>query len=46
VREQIRATYDSGLEGWVLWNPRSVYIRGYFKADSIPVDAAGAATRP
>ena len=40
VREQIRATYDSGLEGWVLWNPRSVYARGYFMADSLPVDAA------
>lgn len=40
VREQIRATYDSGLTGWVLWNPRSVYARGYFKADSLPVEAA------
>ncbi|HEY9518248.1 MAG TPA: putative glycoside hydrolase [Gemmatimonadales bacterium] len=45
VREQIRATYDSGLTGWVLWNPRSVYSRGYFKADSLPVNAAGAATK-
>ena len=45
VREQIRATYDSGLESWVLWNPRSVYARGYFKADSLRAEAVGAPTR-
>ena len=25
VREQIRATYDAGYEGWVLWHPGSTY---------------------
>ena len=45
VREQIRATYDSGLESWVLWNPRSVYARGYFKADSLRTEAVGTPTR-
>ena len=34
VREQIRAAGELGLESWVLWNPRSVYERGYFKRDS------------
>jgi hypothetical protein len=23
VRAQIQATYDAGLKGWILWNPRS-----------------------
>jgi hypothetical protein len=23
LREQIQATYDAGLKGWILWNPRS-----------------------
>lgn len=34
IRDQIRAAADVGIESWVLWNPRSVYARGYFKADS------------
>ncbi len=43
VREQIRAAADVGIEGWVLWNPRSVYVRRYFKPDSVAVrPAAGA----
>ncbi|GAW91862.1 putative glycoside hydrolase [Calderihabitans maritimus] len=25
VREQIRATYDAGLEEWILWNPANRY---------------------
>lgn len=25
VRAQIEAGYENGVEGWVLWNPRSVY---------------------
>ena len=25
VREQIKATYDSGLNGWLLWNASNVY---------------------
>ncbi|MGH7559464.1 MAG: putative glycoside hydrolase [Gemmatimonadales bacterium] len=32
VREQVRAAQDVGLTSWVLWNPRSVYYRGYFRA--------------
>jgi hypothetical protein len=35
VRDQIRAAADVGIESWVLWNPRSVYARGYFRSDSI-----------
>ncbi len=34
VREQMRALTDVGIASWVLWNPRSVYDRGYFKPDS------------
>lgn len=37
VREQVRALADLGITSWVLWNPRSVYDRGYFKSDSTPV---------
>ena len=36
VREQVRALTDLGIQSWVLWNPRSVYERGYFKADTLP----------
>ena len=39
VREQIRATEDAGLAGWVLWNPRSAYDPRIFRrpaeADSV-----------
>lgn len=28
VREQIMATYDSGLDQWLLWNAGNVYTRG------------------
>jgi len=31
VRAQIRASEELGLKSWVLWNPRSVYSRGYFQ---------------
>jgi hypothetical protein len=27
LRQQIQATYDSGLKSWTLWNPRSQYDR-------------------
>jgi hypothetical protein len=40
VREQLRAVAEVGIASWVLWNPRSVYNRGYFKPDS------GAVVRP
>lgn len=35
VREQIRATEELGLTGWILWNPRSVYSRAYFRPSSL-----------
>lgn len=41
VREQIRAASELGIESWVLWNPRSVYERGYFKADSLAAGLSG-----
>jgi hypothetical protein len=28
VRAQMQAGYDNGIDGWVLWNPRSVYTEG------------------
>ncbi len=31
VREQVRATEELGLRGWILWNPRSAYQREYFR---------------
>jgi len=40
VHEQLRAAAELGIDSWVLWNPRSVYSRGYFKPDS------GAVVRP
>jgi hypothetical protein len=43
VRDQIRAAADVGIESWVLWNPRSVYSRGYFKDDSVAIRAAAGA---
>jgi hypothetical protein len=27
IREEIRATEELGINSWVLWNPRSVYLR-------------------
>jgi hypothetical protein len=39
VRQQIAATYDSGLESWVLWNPGSrydVYLSALRPADGSP----------
>ena len=47
VRDQIRAAVDLGIEGWVLWNPRSVYARAYFKPDPVSVaQPAGSSTVP
>ena len=34
VRAQIQATYDAGIEGWVLWNPSSRYTESALE----PVD--------
>ncbi len=28
VRAQIQATYDAGLDSWMLWDPANVYTRG------------------
>lgn len=39
VRQQIAATYDSGLKSWVLWNPGSkydVYVAALRPADGSP----------
>jgi hypothetical protein len=39
VRQQIAATYDSGLKSWVLWNPGSkydVYLPALRPADGTP----------
>lgn len=39
VRQQIAATYDSGLKSWVLWNPGSkydVYLSALRPADGSP----------
>ena len=32
VRAQIEAGYANGVEGWVLWNPRSMYTEGAIHA--------------
>jgi len=32
VREQIRAAEELGIKSWVLWNPRSAYDPGIFRA--------------
>jgi hypothetical protein len=34
VREQVRAAAELGLDSWVLWNPRSVYDRAYFRPEN------------
>jgi len=36
VRQEIRAVYDSGLEGWMLWNPRNEYTLGALEAERRP----------
>ena len=28
VRAQIQATYDAGLNSWMLWSPSNKYTRG------------------
>lgn len=42
VRDQIRASEELGLSGWVLWNPRSAYEVGYFKPKSTATAHLGA----
>ena len=39
VRAQIEATYDAGLDEWVMWNPGSRYTEGaYAPASGWPLD--------
>jgi hypothetical protein len=43
VRAQIRAASDAGIDGWVLWNPRSVYdARIFSRAEPAQHASAGA----
>ncbi len=42
VRDQIRASEELGLRGWVLWNPRSAYEVAYFKPKSTSTAHLGA----
>jgi hypothetical protein len=37
VREQIRAAEELGIRSWVLWNPRSAYDAGIFRAKETSV---------
>ncbi len=49
VRQQIAATYDSGLKGWVLWNPGSrydVYLPALRPADGSPSPLERSGWRP
>jgi hypothetical protein len=41
VREQIRAAEELGLDGWVLWNPRSAYDAAIFRPEAPSVSVAG-----
>lgn len=39
VRAQIQATYDAGIQEWILWNPGSNYTEGALAtADGVPPD--------
>ena len=33
VRKQIQATYDAGLDSWMLWDPRNEYTPGALLSD-------------
>lgn len=49
VRQQIAATYDSGLKSWVLWNPGSkydVYLPALRPADGSPSPLERGGWRP
>lgn len=47
VREQIRAAEELGIKSWVLWNPRSAYDPGIFRArDEAAAETADVAPRP
>jgi hypothetical protein len=36
VKAQIKATYDAGLDSWMLWAPSNRYTRGALKDDAPP----------
>jgi Putative glycosyl hydrolase domain len=49
LRQQIAATYDSGLKSWVLWNPGSkydVYLPALRPADGSPSPLERGGWRP
>lgn len=39
VRAQIQATYDTGLDSWMLWAPSNRYTRGALNTATPPTDA-------
>lgn len=41
IRAQIKATYDSGLDSWLLWNPANKYNLGALDKESPCVVACG-----
>ena len=45
VRAQIRAAEELSVTSWVLWNPRSVYVRGQITPENRPVPIAMASVR-
>lgn len=40
VRAQIQATYDAGLDSWILWAPSNRYTRGALE-DAVPISRDG-----
>lgn len=46
VRAQMKAGYDNGVPGWILWNPRSDYTLGALRRDSATGARAGTAAAP
>ena len=43
VRAQIKATYDSKLVGWQIWDPRNQYTRAAYLSDPPSTNATGTA---
>lgn len=40
VRAQIKATYASGLDSWMIWDPRNKYTRGAYLKNSSPTESS------
>lgn len=38
IRAQIRATYDSGLDSWMMWDPKVEYTAGAYHLKDAPAD--------